>query len=156
VLDGEIVVPVDGNLSFDDLLQRIHPAPSRIAKLAAETPASFIAFDLLVTDRGTSLAGEPLSARRPALDKFAEQYFAASPRASLSPATTELTVVKRWFDNVGGGLDGIMAKKLDEPYRTGDRKGMVKVKQMRTVECVVGGFRYASAGKIIGSLLLGL
>lgn len=156
VLDGEIVVPIDGDLSFDDLLQRIHPAASRIAKLSAQTPASFIAFDLLVTDRGTSLVGDPLAERRPRLDKFAERYFAASPRMSLSPATTELTVVKRWFDNVGGALDGIIAKKLDEPYRTGERRGMVKVKQMRTVECVVGGFRYASAGRIIGSLLLGL
>ena len=156
VLDGEIVVPVDGDLSFDDLLQRIHPAASRITKLASETPASFIAFDLLVTDAGTSLVAQPLAERRPQLDTFAERYFSASPRVSLSPATTKLSVVKRWFDNVGGGLDGIIAKKLDEPYRTGERKGMVKVKQMRTVECVVGGFRYASAGKIIGSLLLGL
>ena len=156
VLDGEIVVAVDGDLSFDDLLQRIHPAASRITKLAAETPASFIAFDLLVTDAGTSLVAQPLGERRPQLDAFAASYFASSPRVSLSPATTELSVVKRWFDNVGGGLDGIIAKKLDEPYRTGERKGMVKVKQMRTVECVVGGFRYASAGKIIGSLLLGL
>ena len=156
VLDGEIVVAVDGDLSFDDLLQRIHPAASRITKLASETPASFIAFDLLVTDRGSSLVEEPLAERRPQLDAFAASYFSSSPRVSLSPATTRLLVVKRWFDNVGGGLDGIIAKKLDEPYRTGERKGMVKVKQMRTVECVVGGFRYASAGKIIGSLLLGL
>ncbi len=156
VLDGEIVVPVDGDLSFDDLLQRIHPAASRITKLASDTPASFIAFDLLVTDRGTSLVQQSLAERRPKLDAFAASYFASSPRVSLSPATTELRVVKQWFDNVGSGLDGIIAKKLDEPYRTGERKGMVKVKQMRTVECVVGGFRYASAGKIIGSLLLGL
>jgi len=156
VLDGEIVVAVDGDLSFDDLLQRIHPAASRITKLATETPASFIAFDLLVTDRGSSLVEEPLAKRRPQLDVFAASHFASSPRVSLSPATTRLSVVKRWFDSVGGGLDGIIAKKLDEPYRTGERKGMVKVKQMRTVECVVGGFRYASAGKIIGSLLLGL
>ncbi|HXG71885.1 MAG TPA: ATP-dependent DNA ligase [Gemmatimonadaceae bacterium] len=156
VLDGEIVVPVNGDLSFDDLLQRIHPAASRITKLASETPASFIAFDLLVTERGTSLVEQPLAERRPKLDSFAASYFASSPRVSLSPATTELRVVKQWFDNVGGGLDGIIAKKLGEPYRTGERKGMVKVKQMRTVECVVGGFRYASAGKIIGSMLLGL
>jgi ATP-dependent DNA ligase len=155
VLDGEIVVPVDGDLSFDDLLMRIHPAASRIAKLAAETPASFIAFDLLVTERGTSLVAKPLAQRRPRLEEFARKYFAHTP-VQLSPATTRLAVVKRWFENVGGGLDGVIAKQLDEPYRTGERRGMVKIKQLRTVECVVGGFRYASKGKLIGSLLLGL
>jgi ATP-dependent DNA ligase len=156
VLDGEIVVPVDGNLSFDDLLLRIHPAASRIKKLAAETPASFIAFDLLVTDRGTSLTKQPLRERRPRLEGFADRYFIKGSQVRLSPATTELAVVRRWFANVGGGLDGIIAKELDEPYHSGERRGMVKVKQLRTVECVVGGFRYASKGKLVGSLLLGL
>jgi ATP-dependent DNA ligase len=156
VLDGEIVVPVDGNLSFDDLLLRIHPAASRIKKLAAETPASFVSFDLLVTDRGTALTKKPLRERRPRLEAFAERYFKSSSHVRLSPATTELAVVKRWFRNVGGGLDGIIAKELDEPYHSGERRGMVKVKQLRTVECVVGGFRYASKGKLVGSLLLGL
>jgi ATP-dependent DNA ligase len=156
VLDGEIVVPVDGNLSFDDLLLRIHPAASRIKKLAAETPASFVSFDLLVTDRGTSLTREPLRERRPRLESFADRYFKSDSHVRLSPATTELAVVKRWFQNVGGGLDGIIAKELDEPYHSGERRGMVKVKQLRTVECVVGGFRYASKGKLVGSLLLGL
>jgi ATP-dependent DNA ligase len=147
---------VDGNLSFDDLLLRIHPAASRIKKLAAETPASFVSFDLLVTDRGTSLTREPLRERRPRLESFADRYFKSDSDVRLSPATTELAVVKRWFRNVGGGLDGIIAKELDEPYHSGERKGMVKVKQLRTVECVVGGFRYASKGKLVGSLLLGL
>lgn len=156
VLDGEIVVPIDGDLSFDDLLMRIHPAASRVAKLAAETPASFIAFDLLVTERGTSLTKQSLAARRPKLEKFAARYFQPAAAIKLSPATTKLAVVKRWFDNVGGGLDGIIAKQLDQPYRTGVRRGMVKVKQLRTVDCVVGGFRYASKGKLVGSLLLGL
>ena len=156
VLDGEIVVPADGNLSFDDLLLRIHPAASRIQKLATETPASFIAFDLLVTDRGTSLIKQPLRERRPRLQGFADRYFTSGSHVRLSPATTELAVVKRWFANVGGGLDGIIAKELDEPYHSGERRGMVKVKQLRTVECVVGGFRYASKGKLVGSLLLGL
>jgi ATP-dependent DNA ligase len=156
VLDGEIVVPVDGNLSFDDLLLRIHPAASRIKKLAAETPASFIAFDLLVTERGTSLTKHPLRERRPRLEGFAGKFFTPGSQVQLSPATTELTVVRRWFANVGGGLDGIIAKELDEPYHSGERRGMVKVKQLRTVECVVGGFRYASKGNLVGSLLLGL
>jgi ATP-dependent DNA ligase len=156
VLDGEIVVPADGNLSFDDLLLRIHPAASRIKKLAAETPASFIGFDLLVTDRGTLLTKQPLSQRRPRLEDFAERYLERNGHIKLSPATTNLAVVKRWFANVGGGLDGIIAKQLSEPYHSGERRGMVKVKQLRTVECVVGGFRYASKGKLVGSLLLGL
>ncbi len=156
VLDGEIVVPMDGDLSFDDLLMRIHPAASRIAKLAADTPASFIAFDLLVTERGAALTKQPLAVRRPKLEQFAARYFQPAVRVKLSPATTKLAVVKRWFDNVGGGLDGIIAKELDQPYRAGERRGMVKVKQLRTADCVVGGFRYASKGKLIGSLLLGL
>jgi ATP-dependent DNA ligase len=156
VLDGEIVVPVGGDLSFDDLLMRIHPAASRIRKLAAETPASFIAFDLLVTERGTSLTKQPLAKRRERLADFAGKYFAGAPRMRLSPATTKISVVRKWFDSVGSGLDGIIAKELDKPYCSGERKGMVKVKQLRTVDCVVGGFRYASKGKLVGSLLLGL
>jgi ATP-dependent DNA ligase len=156
VMDGEIVVPVDGDLSFDDLLQRIHPAARRVAKLAAETPASFIAFDLLVNERGTLLVEKPLSERRPKLEQFASRFFTAADGVHLSPAAAQLDVVNRWFSQVGGGLDGIIAKELDEPYHSGERCGMVKVKQLRTVECVVGGFRYASTGKLIGSLLLGL
>ncbi|MFL5469258.1 MAG: ATP-dependent DNA ligase [Gemmatimonadaceae bacterium] len=156
VLDGEIVVPVDGDLSFDDLLLRIHPAASRINKLSKETPASFIAFDLLVTERGTLLTGNPLRDRRTKLQRFADRYLGRGNGVKLSPATTNLKTVRRWFDTVGGGLDGIVAKSLSERYRSGERVGMVKVKQLRTVDCVVGGFRYASKGKVIGSLLLGL
>src|SRR5687768_4828463 len=156
VLDGEIVVPVDDDRSFDDLLMRIHPAASRIAKLAAETPASCIVFDLPVTEGRTSLIKGTLAARRAKLEQFAAKYFKAARRVQLSPATTRLAVVKRWFDSVGTGLDGIIAKELDKPYCTGERRGMVKVKQLRTVDCVVGGFRYASKGKLVGSLLLGL
>ncbi|HEU4749153.1 MAG TPA: ATP-dependent DNA ligase, partial [Gemmatimonadaceae bacterium] len=156
VVDGEIVVPVDGDLSFDDLLMRIHPAASRIARLAAETPAILIVFDFLVTERGTLLTNETLATRRQKLEDFAERYFKTSSRMKLSPATTKIGVVNKWFENVGGGLDGIIAKELDKPYCAGERKGMVKVKQLRTVDCVVGGFRYASKGKLVGSLLLGL
>jgi ATP-dependent DNA ligase len=156
VLDGEIVIASDGDLSFDDLLMRIHPAASRITKLSHESPASFVAFDLLVTERGSSVVGKPLSDRRPRLEKFAARYFGDADRVELSPATTRLSVVKRWFASVGGGLDGIIAKELSSPYRSGEREGMVKVKQLRTVDCVVGGFRYATRGKVIGSLLLGL
>ena len=156
VLDGEIVVPIGGRLSFDDLLMRIHPAASRVNRLAGETPAMLIVFDILADERGTSLVDRPLEERRARLEKFAKRYLAASDRVQLSPATTQLPVVKRWFRGVGGGLDGIIAKKLDAPYMTGERSGMVKVKHLRTAECVVGGFRYASKGKVIGSMLLGL
>ena len=156
VLDGEIIVPAGSALSFDALLQRIHPAASRIKKLAAETPASFVAFDLLVDDRGQLLASKSLETRRAALEKFAAKNFASAATILLSPATRELKVVKRWFDNVGGALDGVIAKEAASPYRTGERAGMVKIKQLRTVDCVIGGFRYASKGKVIGSILLGL
>jgi ATP-dependent DNA ligase len=156
VLDGEIVVPHDGELSFDELLLRIHPAKSRVAKLAAESPASFIVFDLLVDAKGKSLVKHPLAERRPALEAFVAAEVSASPRIRLSPATTKMVTVKRWFRSVGGGLDGVIAKQLDVPYQSGNRDGMQKMKSMRTAECVVGGFRYASKGKLVGSLLLGL
>lgn len=156
VLDGEIVVPDGAALSFDALLQRIHPAASRVAKLAEETPATFIAFDLLVDEKGKSLVALPLEKRRIALDKFAAKQFSGARKILLSPATRELKVVKRWFDSVGGALDGVIAKKADKPYASGERTGMVKIKQLRTADCVIGGFRYASKGKAIGSILLGL
>jgi ATP-dependent DNA ligase len=156
VLDGEIVVPKDGELSFDELLLRIHPAASRIKKLSEESPASFIVFDLLVDAKGKSLATRPLSERRPALEAFVAAEVPEQLRIKLSPATTKMATVKRWFRSVGGGLDGVIAKQLDLPYQSGTRDGMKKMKSMRTAECVVGGFRYASKGKLVGSLLLGL
>ena len=156
VLDGEIIVRKDGELSFDELLLRIHPAQSRIIKLAAESPAWLIVFDLLVDAKGRSLAKEPLSERRTALETFAVEEISPELPVKLSPATTSMAMVKRWFRSVGGGLDGVVAKNLQLPYRSGTRDGMQKMKSMRTAECVVGGFRYASKGKLVGSLLLGL
>jgi ATP-dependent DNA ligase len=156
VLDGEIVVPVEDTLSFDDLLLRIHPAQSRVDKLAREAPASFIAFDLLVDERGRSLVSKTLAERREALEAFAASAFQGIPRIYLSPAASSMTDVRRWLKSVGDGLDGIIAKRVDLPYRSGDRTGMQKVKNMRTADCVVGGFRYASKGNVVGSLLLGL
>lgn len=156
VLDGEIVVPLGKALSFDDLLMRIHPAESRVAKLAAETPATFIAFDLLVNARGVSLVDETLEARRPALESFVREHVPPGVAVRLSPATTNLRDVERWLKSLGGGLDGIIAKRVDLPYQSGNRHGMLKIKQTRTADCVVGGFRYASKGKLVGSLLLGL
>jgi ATP-dependent DNA ligase len=158
VLDGEIVIPHDGSLSFDELLLRIHPAKSRVLKLAAESPASFIVFDLLVDAKGRSLVEETLAERRSALEEFVSANVSSQKGLAirLSPATTTMATVTKWFRSVGGGLDGVIAKRLDVPYLTGTRDGMQKMKSMRTAECVVGGFRYASKGKVVGSLLLGL
>ena len=156
VLDGEIVIPVDGVLSFDELLLRIHPAASRVRTLAEAHPARMVAFDLLVDERGRSLVEMPLSERRPRLEKFAAKYLAGRDGVTLSEATTRRETAVGWLDGSGGDLDGVIAKRLDEPYRTGEREGMQKIKRERTADCVVGGFRYASRGKAVGSLLLGL
>ncbi len=156
VLDGEIIVTVGGHLSFNSLLQRIHPAASRIRKLAAETPATLVVFDLLVDERGRSLVERPLSERRPKLDAFAEKFLGEEKGVAVSPFTCKLSVAKKWFDTMIGDLDGVIAKRVDLPYQTGNREGMLKIKNLRTADCVVGGFRYASKGGVVGSLLLGL
>jgi ATP-dependent DNA ligase len=156
VLDGEIVVSIGGALSFDDLLQRIHPTQSRVRKLAAETPATLLVFDLLVDGGGRSLIDVPLAERRSRLESFFEGV-PATDRVRLSPATRDPTAAEAWLrDLAAGSLDGIVAKDLTAPYRSGDRSAMRKVKVLRTADCVVGGFRYARAGGEIGSLLLGL
>lgn len=157
VLDGEIVVLRDGHLQFDDLLQRIHPAESRIRKLAAEAPVTLLAFDLLVDAKGRDLTTLPLSERRRQLEQFFKGMRKAHPRIDLSPMTTERPEALRWMRELGGvGLDGVMAKRTAEPYHPGDRDAMVKVKRLRTADCVVGGFRYGEGTKQVGSLLLGL
>jgi len=157
VLDSEIVVPSGNEFSFDDLLQRIHPAASRIKKLARETPAVMIVFDILADETNESLVLEPLSSRRADLERFAAKYLTGNLNVVLSPATTDATVTDDWLAKMGNRLDGIVAKRLDLPYQSGNRKGMQKVKKLRTADCVVGGFRYASGNKkAIGSLLLGL
>jgi ATP-dependent DNA ligase len=156
VLDSEIVVPRDGAFSFDDLLQRIHPAASRVAKLSKETPALLIAFDLLADADGKSLIEVPLQERRPRLESFAKQYLTGQDRIRLSPATVRLTEAKKWLKSVGATLDGIIAKRRDIEYRPDDRSGMRKIKNYRSADCVVGGFRYLEAKKLVGSLLLGL
>lgn len=156
VLDGELVVPVGRRLSFDDLLMRIHPAASRVKRLAAETPAIYIVFDLLAGEQGKSLLHEPLAERRARLERFAGKYFRAGGRIRLSPAATRAAAAQRWFRQAGAALDGVVAKRLDLPYQSGERTGMQKIKPLRTADCVVGGLRYASRGKQVGSLLLGL
>src|SRR5205823_3485372 len=124
VLDGEIVVPVAGKLAFDELLQRIHPAESRIRKLAAERPALLIVFDLLADEKGRALMQAPLRERRQRLEKFARRYFKDDGSIRLSPATARLAQARRWFRTVGGNLDGVVAKRLDSPYRAGERDAM--------------------------------
>jgi len=156
VIDGEIVVPVKGRFSFDDLLMRIHPAASRIKKLSQETPAKLIVFDLLVDERGKPIVDEPLEKRRTKLDVFAKKYFPKNKSVELSPCTEDLKLAKQWLAGAGVDLDGVIAKRVEMPYQSGNRHGMVKVKRLRTADCVVGGFRYASEGKVLGSMLLGL
>ena len=156
ILDGEIVILHEGNLSFEQLLQRIHPANSRVRKLAKETPSLLICFDLLVDQGKSLLVSLPLSERRPKLEAFAAEYFPGNESVALSPATCVLSEAKDWFRTMGGGLDGIVAKRIDLEYQAGERGGMVKIKNLRSADCVVGGFRYASKGKVVGSLLLGL
>lgn len=159
VLDGEIVIFADGVLAFDDLLQRIHPAESRIRKLAIETPVTYLTFDLLVDDTGRDLTAQPFADRRAALDANAARWSLgddASARVRLSPATREPAIAEGWLRDLAGGLDGVVAKRLDASYRSGERTAMSKVKRIRTADCVVGGFRYQQSGREIGSLLLGL
>jgi ATP-dependent DNA ligase len=197
VLDGEIVIRSGAGLDFDALLQRIHPAASRIQRLSQQTPATYMVFDLLVDSKGRSLADRPLSARRMALQEFATANIDGEPdrtrskkadpqvtlnreRILLSPASSDFATAEKWMrEGAASGWDGGVAKRLDCEYMSGERTGMVKIKRIRTADCVVGGFRWArekaSAGRAkesktnsksaglkkrpteeIGSLLLGL
>jgi len=151
-LDGELILPLADRLDFEALQLRLHPAESRIRRLARETPAELVLFDLLAI-AGGDLAGRPLCDRRAALERFHAAN--AVDGLHLSPATTDRDVALGWLKRSGGALDGVVAKRLDQPYRFGER-AMVKVKQLRTAECVVGGFRYAEKAREVGSLLLGL
>jgi ATP-dependent DNA ligase len=159
-LDGEIVVPHRKSFSFDDLLQRIHPAQSRITKLSQQTPALFLAFDLLASAKDEKLAAQPLNKRRPRLEAFAKTQFKSQTTFRLSPATTSYATAKKWLAGAGGGSDGVIAKRVDLPYQSGNRDGMQKIKNFRSADCVIGGFRYATnrldGKKVVGSLLLGL
>jgi len=155
VLDGELVVPVNGALSFDELQLRLHPAATRVAKLAKAHPATYIVFDLLA-DNGQVYLQRMLRERRQLLEKFARSNLRPAENLRLSPATTEIAIAHKWFKQTGGDLDGIIAKHLDAAYASGERTAAVKVKQIRTADCVVGGFRYTTGKRVIGSLLLGL
>lgn len=155
VLDGEIVIPFEGGLSFDHLLMRIHPAASRVERLSKETPCLFIIFDQLVDERGKLLTQELLKDRRRILERFAGKYLKKNETIRLSPVTADLAVARKWFQ-MGVALDGVIAKRGDVPYKSGERSGMEKIKRQRTADCVVGGFRYLEKKPVVGSLLLGL
>ncbi len=154
VLDGELMVESNGDLDFDALLQRVHPAQSRVNKLSRETPATYVVFDILIDDAGKDVTGIPLRERRAALEKFARKYFIEG--ISLSPASSERKVVDEWFSRVGNALDGVVAKRVDLPYASGTRSAAVKVKHVRSADCVVGGYRLNKEKNGVGSLLLGL
>ena len=154
VLDGELVIVREDGLDFDALSQRIHPAESRVRKLAAETPSSFIAFDILAHD-GRDLRASPFRERRALLETLLADV---GPPAYLTPATNDVVTARRWFEHFeGAGLDGVIAKPLDAPYQPNVR-AMLKIKHKRTADCVVGGFRWqrGEENKAVGSLLLGL
>ncbi|MEC4018618.1 ATP-dependent DNA ligase [Streptomyces sp. H27-D2] len=152
VVDGEVIIGHDGRLYFEELLERIHPADSRVRTLAERTPASLVAFDLLALG-STSLLAEPQEARREAL---ADALRAARAPVHVAPATTDRELARSWFTQFeGAGLDGVIAKPLHLPYRPGDR-AMFKIKHTRTADCVVAGYRLHKSGPVLGSMLLGL
>lgn len=158
VLDGEIVIVSDGRISFDDLQLRLHPAESRVRKLAAEIPAQVVVFDLLaegLNGKAGDLRGQPLADRRQALERWMENNGVAG--LSLSPATTDPEVATGWQNSLGGiGLDGVMAKRLEMKYRSGERTGMQKIKQFKDADCVIGGVRYKEGSEDVAVVLLGL
>jgi ATP-dependent DNA ligase len=152
VLDGELFVAVDGRLDFDALGQRIHPAESRVRMLAEQTPAEFVAFDLLALG-DDAYVDRPFRDRRAALEDVATGF---APPIHLAPATRDHTVAMRWFERFeGAGLDGLIVKPLDDPYRF-DVRAQLKLKHARTADCVVAGYRTHKSGDGVGSLILGL
>jgi ATP-dependent DNA ligase len=152
VVDGEIILVRDGRLDFDALQQRIHPAASRVKLLAEQTPAAFVAFDLLALG-DDDLTGRPFAERRALLERA---FAAASDPVFVTPATGDPAEARDWFERFeGAGLDGVIAKPLDGTYEP-DRRTMFKVKHERTADCVIAGYRWHKSGGIVGSLLLGL
>ncbi len=154
VVDGELVIEIEGHLSFDALQMRLHPDESRIRKLSIATPARLILFDVLLTPDGKQLIDQPLTLRRKALESFGKKI-SVPGRLIISPATRKHSQAVEWLRDSGGATDGVVAKRLDGLYEPGER-AMVKVKRLRTADCVVGGFRYESNSREVGSLLLGL
>jgi ATP-dependent DNA ligase len=155
VLDGELVIEIDGRLAFDALQMRLHPAESRIRRLSAETPARLVIFDMLAAPDGSVVMGHPCQQRRQRLEAFMAEAVIPK-RFVISPATSDLAAAEAWLRDAGhGATDGVVAKELARAYEPGER-AMIKVKQLRTADCVVGGFRYGNGSREVGSLLLGL
>lgn len=155
VLDGELAIPVGKSLSFDALQMRLHPAESRIRKLSVETPAVLVLFDCLYTVKHGALLEAPLAKRRAALEAFFKSLGKKPGPLQLSPYTRDVAVAQRWLQRGDVRLDGVIAKRLDDPYISGER-AMLKVKRRRTADVVIGGFRCAQNTDQVGSLLLGL
>ncbi|HYM00327.1 MAG TPA: ATP-dependent DNA ligase [Blastocatellia bacterium] len=153
VLDGELVISVDGKLSFDHLLDRLTHSASRARKLAAENPAIMFVFDLLQDEEGL-LTGQPLSERRERLERLAGAFTESKGKIQLSPATREIAVARKWFNLVGDSMDGIVAKRIDLPYESGTSRRVQKIKKLRTIDCVVGGVLVKDGA--VSHLLLGL
>ncbi len=161
VLDGEIVIEANDHLDFDALLQRIHPAESRVQRLSRESPCTYLCFDLLVDTTNKPLLDVPLTERKKALHHFFSKFVttgAAKKTLRISPSSREHAQAQEWITGLASfGFDGVVAKLAHEPYHSGDRDGMQKIKRIRTADCVVGGFRYATKKeKGVGSILLGL
>jgi ATP-dependent DNA ligase len=155
ILDGELLIPVGPTLSFAALQMRLHPAQSRVNKLSIETPALFMAFDILADDKGQTYLDISLRQRRKALEAQVKR-FGKVPQLRVSPFSLKIADARKWLARAGSGtLDGVIAKPLDEGYQPQER-AMLKVKPLRTADCVVGGFRYAAGSKGVGSMLLGL
>ena len=155
VVDGELVIELNGRLTFDALQARLHPAASRIRKLSQETPARLILFDMLVGLDGSRVEALPLTERRSALEAFGEKA-AVAGKLIVTPCTRDLAQATEWLNDFShDGRDGVVAKRLDGKYLSGERS-MIKGKHLRNSDCVVGGFRYLSGSDEVGSLLLGL
>jgi ATP-dependent DNA ligase len=156
VLDGELVIPVNGELSFDHLLMRLSRGEGGPRRQAAQYPAVFFVFDILSDEEGRLLTGEPLGKRRLELERFAAGYLDENGTIRLSPATEDIEVARKWFGLAGGSLDGIVAKRIDVGYQPGTTRSVQKIKQRRTADCVVGGVILGAGGKSVSHVLLGL
>ena len=152
IVDGELVIQTDGRFSFEALQMRLHPSETRIHRLASETPAGLTLFDMLFAPKGGDMRQRSLSARRAALGEF-EMALPINGPISVTPGTADRALAQTWLDS--GDIEGVVAKRLDGAYLPGER-AMIKVKRVRTADCVIGGFRYATGTDVVGSLLLGL
>jgi ATP-dependent DNA ligase len=152
IVDGELLVQAGSAFSFEALQMRLHPSEKRILRLAGETPASFTLFDILLSPKQGDLRDSPLKDRQAALAEFSTAFLTGGP-LSVTPGSADRTLAQSWLN--AGKIEGVVAKRLDGAYLAGER-AMIKVKRIRTADCVVGGFRYATGSKLVGSLLLGL